>query len=132
MNRRYDREGAMFKYVKFKELLVANQDRALRFYTELLGRRVAVDRPYRDGARWIELEIPGAQTRILVAPRPDDTPTDAPSLYLIVEDIEAGYHSLQARGVAFARAPAAADWNPELRYALFRDSEGNTILLGTA
>ena len=53
----------MFKHLKYKELPVANQDRALRFYTEQLGLRVAVDRAYGDGARWIELEIPGAQTR---------------------------------------------------------------------
>ena len=66
----------MFKYVKFAELPVEDQDRAVNFYTEKVGLKVVQDAPYQDGWRWIELEIPGAETRLVLTKRKD---TDAPS-----------------------------------------------------
>lgn len=122
----------MFKYVKFKDLPVSDQDRAIKFYTEQVGLRVAQDRPYQAGGRWIELEIPGAQTKILFAPRPDETPTDVPSLALITDDLRTSYEELRAREVVFTQAPTVAAWNPQEMFALFRDSEGNTVLISTA
>jgi predicted enzyme related to lactoylglutathione lyase len=122
----------VFKYVKFKELPVADQDRAIKFYTEQVGLRVAQDRPYQEGLRWIELEIPGAQTKILFSPRPDEEPTDMPGLALITDDIKASYEELRAKGVVFTQKPTVAAWNPQEMFALFRDSEGNTVLISTA
>lgn len=52
----------MVKFVKFAELPVQDQDRAVSFYTEKVGQKVIQDTPYNDGWRWIELEIPGAET----------------------------------------------------------------------
>ena len=34
---------------------VADQDRALKFYTEALGLEMRVDMPFGDGNRWTEL-----------------------------------------------------------------------------
>jgi predicted enzyme related to lactoylglutathione lyase len=119
----------MFNYVKFKELPVAQQERALRFYTEQLGLRVAVDRPYQEGTRWIELEVPGAQTRILFASRSDERRDDTPSLVLLTSDVQACYEALRARGVVFTQAPTVAPWNPQELFTLFRDSEGNLVLI---
>jgi lactoylglutathione lyase len=122
----------MFSYVKFKELPVAQQERALRFYTEQLGLRVAVDRPYEEGTRWIELELPGAQTRILFVPRADELPADTPSLVLLTADVQASYDVLRAKGVVFTQAPTTASWNSQELFALFRDSEGNLVLISNA
>jgi lactoylglutathione lyase len=38
----------MFKYVKFAELPVVDQDRAVKFYTEKLGLSLARDSPYQE------------------------------------------------------------------------------------
>jgi lactoylglutathione lyase len=122
----------MFRYVKFKELPVVQQERALRFYTEQLGLRVAVDRPYQEGTRWIELEVPGAQTHILFAPQPDEYPADTPGLALLTADVRACYEALRAQGVVFTQAPTVAPWNPQELFALFRDSEGNLVLISDA
>lgn len=65
----------MLKFVRFAELPVADQDRALRFYTEKIGLKVVQDAPYIDGWRWVELEIAGADTRTLFARRSDGTNT---------------------------------------------------------
>jgi catechol 2,3-dioxygenase-like lactoylglutathione lyase family enzyme len=52
--------------VKFVSIPVVDQDRALAFYTEKLGFRVATDQPFDDKQRWIELAIPGAETGVVL------------------------------------------------------------------
>lgn len=47
---------------------VADQDRALQFYTETLGLENRVDVPMGDGNRWIEVAPPGAETPIAICP----------------------------------------------------------------
>jgi catechol 2,3-dioxygenase-like lactoylglutathione lyase family enzyme len=48
--------------LKFVSIPVGDQDRALAFWTEKMGLRVATDQPMGPGKRWIELSIPGAET----------------------------------------------------------------------
>lgn len=122
----------MLKFVKFAELPVADQDRAVSFYTEKVGLRVAQDAPYKDGWRWIELEIPGAQTRIMLTHQASDAKTDAPGLVLIADDVDATYRKLVANGVLFTTEPKQAPWNPGQRFAQFRDSEGNGIVISSS
>lgn len=119
----------MLKFVKFAELPVADQDRALRFYTETLGFQVAHDAPYRSGWRWIELAVPGAETHILLTERQPDAKADAPRLVFIADDVDATYRELNAKGVVFTQEPTNAPWNPAQRFAQFRDSEGNGIVI---
>lgn len=122
----------MLKFVKFADLPVSDQDRALSFYTEKLGLTVAEDSPYQDGWRWIELEIPGARTRIWFDRRANEEASEMPSLILVADDVGATYEELKASGVEFTQPPTAAPWKPGQTYALFRDSENNTILLGSS
>jgi len=56
----------MIRGVKFVSIPVSDQDRALAFYTQKLGFRVVTDQPYDEEQRWIELGIPGADTRIVL------------------------------------------------------------------
>jgi lactoylglutathione lyase len=121
----------MLKYVRFAELPVSNQDRALRFYTETLGLRVAQDSPYQEDWRWISLEIPGAQTKILFSRRSDEAESNAPSLLIDVDDVHESYEELKSKGVTFTQTPTTSPWGSGEEYALFRDSEGNTIMLGS-
>ncbi len=85
----------MIDHVLFADLPVREQDRAVRFYTERLGLRVARDDPYRGAWRWLELEIPGAATRILLTPasaeRAEREGDSTPALVLAVEDVDAAY-----------------------------------------
>jgi len=43
----------MIRGIKFASIPVTDQDRALAFYTEKLGFRVATDQPFSDEQRWI-------------------------------------------------------------------------------
>jgi len=122
----------MLKFVKFAELPVADQDRAVRFYTEQVGLRVAQDSPYKDGWRWIELEVPGAETRIMLIPQQGAVQVDTPRLVFIADDVDAAYQELTGKGVVFTKEPADAPWNPGQRFAQFRDSEGNGIVISSA
>src|SRR5690349_6032258 len=54
---------------------VANQDRALQFYTDVLGLEKRTEAPFGDGARWIEVAPSGAETVIAICPPgPNVTP----------------------------------------------------------
>lgn len=122
----------MLKFVKFAELPVVDQDRALNFYTEKLGLQVAQDAPYKEGWRWIELSVPGAQTHILLTQQTSETKSDTPRLVIISDDVDATYRKLSARGVEFIKEPSKAPWNPGQTFAQLRDSEGNGIVISTS
>lgn len=119
-------------YVRFTALPVVDQDRAVRFYTENLGFRVAQDRPYQEGWRWITLKIPGSQTKILLTRKIDEQASHGvPSLVLTVDDVFKSYQALKDKGVVFTKEPAGAPWDDGEVYAILRDSEGNLVMLGT-
>jgi lactoylglutathione lyase len=121
----------MFRFVKFAELPVVDQDRAVRFYTGTLGLEVAQDAKYGDDWRWIELAVPGAETRILLARRAGPEPRATPCLILVARDVQATAAALKAKGVAFTQEPTDAPWKPGETYALFRDSEENIVMIGS-
>ena len=43
----------MIRGVKFVSIPVADQDRALAFYTETLGFRLLTDQPFSEKQRWL-------------------------------------------------------------------------------
>jgi hypothetical protein len=58
---------SMIKSVKFVSIPVKDQDKALAFDTKALGFNIATDQPMGPGKqRWIELRIPGADTRVVL------------------------------------------------------------------
>jgi predicted enzyme related to lactoylglutathione lyase len=116
--------------IKFLGVPVADQDRALRFYTEKLGFEVVGDVPFDEKQRWITLAIPGGETRIsLFTPtgQEDRVGTLANMAYQ-VPDLQKTYEELSARGVEFVTPPTQHAWGA---YALFKDSEGNIFCLAT-
>ena len=55
----------MIRAIDIVTIPVRDQDTALKFYTEKLGFKVATNQDFGDGMqRWIELLIPGAESRI--------------------------------------------------------------------
>lgn len=120
-------------FVKFAELPVFDQDRAIAFYTAHLGLEVARDASYGDdGWRWIELAFSGEHTRLLFARRPDDTPSDHPVLVLVSDDVKGVAERLAAAGAEIITEPKEAPWQPDAVFAEFRDSEGNRIVLSSS
>jgi lactoylglutathione lyase len=82
------------------------------------------------GTRWIELKIPGADTRVTLF-----TPTGQESrvgtfvpLSFWADDIDGTYETLKARGVEFLAPPKKESWGSSV---IFKDSEGNQLHIGS-
>jgi predicted enzyme related to lactoylglutathione lyase len=118
----------MIKNVDFVGIPVANQERALAFYTKQLGFSVFTDQPFDDTQRWIELKIAGAQTRVvLFTPKGhEDRVGSFVSLTFNCDDLDKTYVELRERGVEFTSPPAKQPWGT---MAMFKDSEGNQFVL---
>jgi catechol 2,3-dioxygenase-like lactoylglutathione lyase family enzyme len=97
----------MIKAIKFASIPVADQDRALRFYTEKMGFTIVTDQPFDGKQRWIELGIPGATTRVVLF-TPDGQRGRAggfSNITFMADDVESTYTELAARGVEFTSEP---------------------------
>src|SRR3954449_3690080 len=97
----------MIKQIKFVSIPVADQNRALDFYTEKLGFTIITDQPFDEKQRWIELRVPKAETRVVLFTTPGDENrigSMMPMSYAC-EDIEETYSELSKRGVEFEGKP---------------------------
>ncbi|MEU3254119.1 VOC family protein [Streptomyces sp. NPDC006997] len=115
-------------HASFVTLPVADQDRALRFYTDVLGFEVAADRDMPPG-RWLQVAPRGAQTAFTLAgPGVGGfAPGTARGIMLVTTDVDADCARLAAAGVA-VQGPDEQPWG---RMASFRDPDGNGLLLLT-
>jgi predicted enzyme related to lactoylglutathione lyase len=122
------RSLAMIKQIKFVSIPVADQNRALDFYTEKLGFTIITDQPFDEKQRWIELRVPKAETRVVLFNAEGDEKrigSMMPMSYAC-DDIDKTYEELKGRGVDFEGPPQKQPWG---KYAMFKDSEGNRFVL---
>jgi catechol 2,3-dioxygenase-like lactoylglutathione lyase family enzyme len=119
---------------------VLDQERAKRFYTEVLGFEVRTD-DTMDGFRWLTVapkDQPNLEI-VLVKPSPPMySPEDAAAITRLIEkgtmsggvletdDVQRTYEELKAKGVVFLQEPAERPYGTE---ALFRDDSGNWFSL---
>ena len=107
---------------------VSDQDKALDFYTGILGFEVRADIPFGEGERWLEVGPPGAATGIaIMPPRPGASPgQDQSCVVLTTNDLDADYATLREKGV-YVDEPMGGD-GPVPRMFFFRDPDGNNLL----
>lgn len=120
----------MIKKLKFVGIPTADQDRALAFWTEKIGFRVVTDQPMGEGKRWIELSIPGAESGIVLF-TPEGHENRIGSFFngsFGCDDVEHTYRQLKERGVEFQEEPTKQHWGS---YAIFKDPDGNSFVLGS-
>lgn len=118
----------MIKQIKFISIPVADQNRALDFYTDKLGFTIITDQPFDEKQRWLELRIPKAETRVVLftPPGQEERVGSFMNLSYACDDIDATYEELRGRGVEFEGPPEKQPWGT---YAKFKDSEGNLFVL---
>ena len=121
----------MIRYVKFVSVPVRDQDRAVAFYRDVMGFTVATDAPYGD-TRWIEIAVPGADTRLVFSARTDDMTPEVPTVVFVSDDVQADFDRLRGKGVKFTTEPTETPWAKGAYYALFLDTENNLLMLGNA
>lgn len=106
----------------------SDQERALAFWTGVMGFVIATDRPVGD-VRWIELTIPGAQTGILLF-TPQGHEDRIGTFFngsFGCEDVDYEYERLSARGVTFLGPPQSKPFP----HVYFNDLDGNTFFLSS-
>jgi catechol 2,3-dioxygenase-like lactoylglutathione lyase family enzyme len=106
----------MIKQIKFVSIPVADQNRALDFYTDKLGFTIITDQPFDEKQRWIELRVPKAETRVVLFTMEGDEKRVGSMMPA----------TLKKRGVEFEGPPQKQPWG---KYAMFKDSEGNRFVI---
>ena len=121
----------MIKNVDFVGIPVADQKRALAFYTEKLGFTVFTDQPFDDKQRWIELRIGNSDTRLVLF-TPEGQEDRIGGFFngsLACDDCDATFRQLKARGVEFVTEPKQEPWGT---YMIIKDPDGNQFVVGSA
>jgi predicted enzyme related to lactoylglutathione lyase len=120
----------MIKQIKFISIPVADQNRALDFYTDKLGFTIITDQPFDEKQRWIELRIPKAETRVvLFTPEGEEKRIGSfMNMSYVCDDIHKTYAELEKSGVEFEGPPQKQPWGT---YAMFKDNEGNRFVLSS-
>jgi serine phosphatase RsbU (regulator of sigma subunit)/catechol 2,3-dioxygenase-like lactoylglutathione lyase family enzyme len=112
----------------FAIVYVRDQERALEFYADKLGFRVAVDHRFADGRRWIEVSPPdgNANLGITLLPPGEDPARLIQSqalIWFVTEDVNRKYEEWKARGVHFRYPPEIPAWGGI--HTRFEDPDGN-------
>jgi catechol 2,3-dioxygenase-like lactoylglutathione lyase family enzyme len=120
----------MIKGIKFATIPVRDQKKALKFYTQKLGFELKTDEPFGPGLRWIELEIPGAETEIvLFTPQGHESRIGSFSgIAFTCNDVQNTYEELKARGVEFKVPPKKEAWGTQCQFV---DPDGNQFLISS-
>lgn len=125
--------------ISYVSVLVDDQDKALRFYTEILGFRPKHDIPMGE-ARWITVVSPENPDGPELVLEPDGHPAvkpfkDAlvddgiPFTAFVVEDVRAEHQRLSDLGVQFTQQPT--EMGPVVT-AVLDDTCGNLIQIQSA
>lgn len=120
----------MIKRLKFAGISVRDADKALAFWTGKMGFKIATDQPMGPGRRWIELMIPGAETRLVLF-TPEGHEDRVGTFFngsFACDDVQHTYEQLSAKGVEFVEKPTKQPWGD---YAIFKDAEGNRFVLSS-
>jgi catechol 2,3-dioxygenase-like lactoylglutathione lyase family enzyme len=115
-------------------VFVDDQDKALRFYTDLLGFVKKTEIPMGD-ARWLTVVAPGDHNGVELLLEPDSHPAVGPFRRALmddgipftsfaVDDVHTEYKRLRSAGVHFTQPPV--EMGP-VTTAVFDDTCGNLI-----
>ncbi|MFD1361819.1 VOC family protein [Lentibacillus salinarum] len=125
--------------IKMTSVFVDDQEKALQFYTEVLGFQKKMDMPAGD-FKWLTVVSPEDLDGVELLLEPNDN--DAAKAYqkaiyeqgipitsFVVDDIQKEYERLRKHGVEFSVAPTEAG---PVTFAIFDDTCGNLIQISEA
>jgi catechol 2,3-dioxygenase-like lactoylglutathione lyase family enzyme len=125
--------------INLASVLVDDQEKALRFYTEVLGFVKKTDVPLGGEARWLTVVSPEAPDGTELLLEPDGHPAAKPFKQALVDDgipytsfavddVKAEYDRLRAQGVRFTQEPVEM---PSVTTAVLDDTCGNLIQIAS-
>jgi predicted enzyme related to lactoylglutathione lyase len=119
----------MLGKVFYVSVLVSDQDRALDFYTNVLGLEKRVENPTPDGPRFLTVGAKGDEFQLVLCP---GTPGQAepalgappPSVTFVTDDCRETVEELKSRDVEFVTDVLEFPWG---YVAQFLDPDGNRL-----
>jgi len=122
--------------IKFVSLMVENQEKALQFYTSIIGFEKMADIPMGD-YRWLTVTSPDGIAEVELVLEAMNFPpartyqkelfdAGVPLTALTTDDIQSDFKRLKARGVRFRGEPLSRG---PITSVLFEDTCGNLINL---
>ena len=122
--------------IKLTSILVDDQTKAQKFYTQILGFETKLDFPVGEYC-WITVVSPEGSDDLQLALEPNANPAaktfqeamlaqGIPLAAFEVRDLAAEFERLKKRGVTFVREPMSAG---PVKIAVFSDTCGNLIQL---
>ena len=105
---------------------VADQERALAFYVDVLGFEKRRDAAFGPGNRWIEVAPPGSVTTIALPPLGEVAPGVDTGIRLTTRDAAGDHAALRARGVTVDAEILRFGPGVPPMFTL-RDPDGNTL-----
>ena len=121
-------EVTLLRRLNYVGIPTRDQDRALAFWTEIMGCIITTDRLVGE-KRWIELAIPGAQTGLLLL-TPEGQEDRVGTFFngsFGCDDVEYAYEKLCERGVEFLGPPEKKPFP----HVYFKDPDGNSFFLSS-
>jgi predicted enzyme related to lactoylglutathione lyase len=123
------RRNTVLQSVFYTSVLVSDQDRALDFYTNVLGMEKRVENPTPDGPRFVTVGVNGDDFQLVLWP---GTPGQAepaaggtpPAVTIETDDIRTTFDELKSRGVEFTTDLLEFPWGS---VAQFQDPDGNRL-----
>jgi predicted enzyme related to lactoylglutathione lyase len=113
--------------IKLTSVSIDNYDKALKFYTDILGFVKKQDMPLGEGARWITVvspEDPNASYPAMKTLKESLVKDGIPYTAFQVNDVQQEYDRMKDRGVEFTMEPTNMGiWTA----AIFDDTCGNLI-----
>jgi catechol 2,3-dioxygenase-like lactoylglutathione lyase family enzyme len=115
---------AATKKVLSVSLPVEDQDRAIRFYTEVLGFEVRTDIEVWPGARLVEVVPPGSEVGLVLLPADSEIPM---AVRMATNDAQAAYDDLRSEG-ATLHNDEVLELNGMPPMFFFADPDGNGLV----
>lgn len=112
--------------IKTVGIYVADQARAVAFYTDVLGFQVRRRIEMGGDTDWVEVAPPGAETCLVIYPREmmPDWAERKSSVVFHCADVRGAIAALEQRGVSIVMPPADLPWGT---FAAIEDIDGNWL-----
>jgi predicted enzyme related to lactoylglutathione lyase len=118
----------MLKKVIYVAVLVSDQDKALDFFTNVIGLEKRLDSPTPGGPRFLTVGVTGQDFELVLWPGTPGRAKEGSVVYTIeVENCRTAFETLKSRGVKF-EPPKVLDF-PWGYAARFQDPDGNQLQL---
>lgn len=120
----------MISHISFASIPVTDLDRAIGFYRDVLGLNLDTDAEFMPGARWVTMR-PDDQPTKLHFDLVEEMPETAKPAIPFIGDVAATVEAARTGGAEITQEPGPAPWDAGTTFAMFKDSEGNLILVAS-